>query len=118
MTAAARKLRCHACRRPWDDVRRAPMVHNPLWAALGCKPHLLLCYGCFRAHMRRSLGREPHFEDLTACPFNIWEGYHLEFAQPGEQRINYERAVHDFVHEQDEKLKAAIARTADAKVRS
>jgi hypothetical protein len=118
MTATAPKFRCRACRRPWDDVRHAPMVHDPLWAALGCKPHLLLCYGCFRARMRRCLGREPRFEDLTACPFNIMEGYHLELAQPGEQRINYEAAVYDRFREQDEKLKAAIARAADAEVRS
>ena len=95
MTAArSRDWCCRVCRRPWNHhIRPAPMVHDAVWAALGCEPDTLLCDGCFRVHMRHTLGRAPQLADLRVCPFNIEHWHHIELTRPGQQRQDFEAGV-------------------------
>ena len=86
-------MRCGDCKRSLIGLRWGPMVHSHVWRAVACDPGRVLCDACLRQRMQRMLGRGLRFEDLTVCPFNMWDGHHKELTAPGKQRIDYEDAV-------------------------
>jgi hypothetical protein len=54
---------CGDCRRSFNKLRLAPMVHDDVCRAVACDPRRLLCEACLRGRMRRMLGREPRLGD-------------------------------------------------------
>ena len=68
------------------------MLHDEVWHAVA-RDVTRLCDACLRNRMRRVLGRELRFEDITVCRFNVWTGHCHELSAPGWRRIAYAAAV-------------------------
>jgi hypothetical protein len=90
----AMRWRCGDCKRSLYRHRIAPMLHDDVWQAVAAHDvGRRLCDACLRHRMRRVLGRELRFEDITACRFNIENGHHQELTSPGKLRLAYEDDV-------------------------
>ena len=102
------RWRCGDCKGSLDKHRIAPMLQDELWHTVA-RGRARLCNACLRNRMRRVLGRDLRFADLTVCRINVLTGHCHELSLPGKQRTDYALAVLDF--ERDHA--ARIAKLAD-----
>jgi hypothetical protein len=72
------------------------MLRDEVWRAVVARDvDRRLCDACLRNRMRRVLGRELRFEDITVCRFNVETGHHQQLTSPGKSRIAYEAGVRE-----------------------